>query len=164
VIAEIAMIDHEVAIRGLYEKMMDGWNRGSAVAFAEPVRHDAEFVAFDGTHFHGRDELVAFHEPLFQTHLKGTRLVGRVNRVRFLSEDVAVIHASGSTIMRGQSAPSPARDSIQTLVVKRSGEEWSVAAFQNTRVRPMARSIMATMLWLAGDWFWNFALCRRARR
>jgi hypothetical protein len=30
---------------------MDGWNKGSAEAFAAPFAEDGHLVAFDGTHF-----------------------------------------------------------------------------------------------------------------
>src|SRR5215218_7737004 len=73
--------------------------------------------------------------------MKGTRLVGRVKDVRFLSPDVALIHPVGSTIMRGKSEPSPERDSIQTLVATRQNGEWHLAAFQNTRLRVMRNGI-----------------------
>jgi hypothetical protein len=42
-------------------------------------------VAFDSTHFKSQDEIVTFHQPLFDKWLGGTRLVGNVERVRFLS-------------------------------------------------------------------------------
>ncbi len=42
--------------------------------------------------------------------------------VRFLSPDVALMHALGGTVMRGKSRSAPERDSIQTLVaIKRNG-------------------------------------------
>ena len=43
----------EVAIRSLYERMMDGWNEGSGNDFAAPFTDDADFVGFDGTHLRG---------------------------------------------------------------------------------------------------------------
>jgi uncharacterized protein (TIGR02246 family) len=80
-------------IRGLYRALMDGWNAGSGEAFAAPFAEEADFIAFDGTHFRGRDEIVRFHDPLFKTHMKGTRLVGEVIDLRFVAPDVAVLHA-----------------------------------------------------------------------
>ena len=147
--------DDEVAVRALYTQLMDGWNKGSGEAFAAPFAEDGHLIAFDGTHFKGRDEIVSFHQPLFDKWLKGTRLVGEVESVRFLSPDVARMHALGGTVMRGKSRPAPERDSIQTLVaIKRNGE-WRLAAFQNTRVRPMSRNARSTFIWLFTDWLWK---------
>jgi uncharacterized protein (TIGR02246 family) len=146
----------EAAVRDLYQQLMDGWNKGSGEAFATPFAEDGDLVAFDGTHFKGRHEIASFQQRLFETHLKGTRLVGKITGVRFLSTDVALMHALGGTVMRGKSAPSPERDSIQTLVATKRGGEWRLAAFQNTRVRPIGRNAGGTFVWLFSDWLWKF--------
>jgi uncharacterized protein (TIGR02246 family) len=148
----------DAAVRALYAQLMDGWNRGSAEAFASPFVEDCDFIAFDGSRFQSRAELVRAHEPLFRTHLKGTRLVGEVTDVRFVGDDAAVMHATGGTLPRGTSTPAPERRSIQTLVaVKRDGE-WRLAAFQNTRIRPIGRNMSGTVLWLVSDWLWKWCV------
>jgi len=152
----------EAAVRGLYRELMDGWNRGSGDAFAAAFTEDGDLVAFDGTHFEGREEIAPFHQELFDKWLKGTRLVGRVKSVRFLSPDLALMHAVGGTVMRGKSEPAPERDSIQTLVAIRQGGEWRLAALDNIRVRPMSRSFAAFMIWTLSDWLWKvFRLNKR---
>ena len=98
---------------------------------------------------------MAFHQPLFETWLKGTRLASEVESVRFLSPNIALMHVLGGTVIRGNSRPAPERDSIQTLVaIKRDGE-WRLAAFQNTRVRPIGRHARSTFIWLFTDWLWK---------
>jgi len=145
----------EAAVRALYQELMDGWNKGSGEAFAAPFAEDGDLIGFDGTHLKGRREITSFHQPLFDKWLKGTRLVGEVKSVRFPTPDVALMHAIGGTVMRGKSEPSPERDSIQTLVATKRGDEWSLAAFQNTRVRPMGRNFAGTVMWLFSDWLWK---------
>lgn len=148
-------VTDEAAVRALYHQTMEGWNQGSGEAFAAPFSDDASFVAFDGTRFTGRAGLVPFHQRLFDTHLKGTRLVGEVTDVRFLDGPVAVLSAVGGTIPRGRSAPTPERDSVQTLVATRRDGQWRLTAFQNTRLRPMGRTAAGTLLWLVSDWLWK---------
>ena len=147
----------EQAVRDLYTELMDGWNCGSGEDFAAVFTEDGDLVAFDGTHFKGREEIAPFHQELFDKWLRGSRLVGKVKDVRFLSPDVALMHAVGSMVMRGKSEPSPERDSIQTLVaVREEGrEEWRLAAFQNTRVRYMGPNPVAFVLWTLTDLLWK---------
>jgi uncharacterized protein (TIGR02246 family) len=57
--------DDEVAVRALYAQLMDDWSKGSGEAFSAPFAEDGHLVAFDGTHFKGRDEIASFHQPLF---------------------------------------------------------------------------------------------------
>ena len=157
----VQQLRDEPAVRALYEELMSGWNKGSADAFASAFADDGDLVGFDGTHLRGRAEIAAFHAPLFDNWLKGTRLVGQVMSVRFLAPDVALVHAVGGTIMRGQSEASRERDSVQTLVAVRRGGAWRLAAFQNTRLRPMGRTAGGTIAWLIGDRLWRLLGPRR---
>jgi len=145
----------EAAVRDLYRQLLDGWNQGSGAAFAAPFTQDGDLVAFDGTHFKGRGEIETSHQGLFDRWMKGTRLVGQVRDVRFLGSDVAVMHAVGGTVMRGKSRTSPERDSIQTLIATRDGGEWRLAAFQNTRVRPIGRNAASFLIWTVTDLLWK---------
>ena len=145
----------EAAVRDLHRRLMDGWNRGSGDAFAAVFAEDGDQVAFDGTHLEGRAEIASSHQELFDRWMKGTRLVGRIEDIRFPSPDVAIAHAVGSTVMRGKMEPSRERDSIQTLVaVKRDGE-WQLAALDNVRVRPMSRGFAAFLVWTLTDLLWK---------
>src|SRR5262245_1578754 len=100
----------EAAIRELYQQMIDGWNAGSGHDFAAPFEEDGDQVGFDGTHFRGRQEIASFHQHLFDMFLKGSSLVGKVRSVRFLTYNVAVIHAVGGTVMAGQTELDPERN------------------------------------------------------
>jgi uncharacterized protein (TIGR02246 family) len=152
----------EEAVRDLlYRELMEGWNRGSGEDFAAVFTEDGDLVAFDGTHFEGRAQIAPFHQELFDKWMKGTRLVGRVKDVRFLSPNVALMHAVGSTIKRAKSVPSPERDSIQTLVATRQNGEWRFAAFQNTRLRVLRNGI-AFLVSTFSDLLWKiFRLNKR---
>jgi uncharacterized protein (TIGR02246 family) len=145
----------EAAVRALYQQIMNGWNQGSGDAFAAAFTEDGDLVGFDGTHFKGRQQIAPFHQQLFDKWLKGSRLVGEVKDVRFLSPDVALMHAVGGTVMRGKTDPVPERDSIQTLVAMRQDGEWRLAAFQNTRLHPMDSSAITFLIWTLSDLLWK---------
>jgi uncharacterized protein (TIGR02246 family) len=75
----------EAAIRALYQQLMDGWNKGSGEAFAAPFAEDGDLVGMDGAHLkgrQGRQEIISFNQQLFDTYVKGSRLVGKVRSVR----------------------------------------------------------------------------------
>ena len=151
----------EAAVRDLYRELMEGWNRGSGEAFAAVFTDDGDLVGFDGTHLKGRAEIATCHQELFDKWMKGTRLVGQVKDVRFLSSDVALMHTVGSTVMRGKTEPAPERDSIQTLVATRQSGEWRLAAFQNTRLRIMLSGV-AFLVSTFSDLLWKvFRLNKR---
>jgi len=139
--------DDKAVIRALYFQMIDGWNRGSGDDFAAPFGEDGDLVGFDGTHLKGREEIASFHQQLFDTFLKGSRLIGKIRNVRFLTPDVAIMHVVGGTIMAGQTDIEPERNSIHTLVVmKGSDGKWRLAAFQNTRAQFIGRPDLSQAL------------------
>jgi uncharacterized protein (TIGR02246 family) len=142
-------------ILALFEDLLEDWGRGDGETYGSRFTEDADYIAFDGTRTTGRREISATHQRLFDKFLKGTRLTGRILSIKFPSPDVALIHATGGTIMRGKTKPSPERASIQTLVAVREGSEWRFAAFHNSRVRPIGNNAATFLLWAATDRLWR---------
>lgn len=123
---------NEVEIRRLYKQMIDGWNSGSGDTFAAPFTDDSDFIGFDGTLMNGRQQISSFHQMLFDSFVKGSRLVGKVRGIRFVSSDVAIMIAVGGSVMAGQSDIEPERYSISTLVAIKRDRILQFSAFQNT--------------------------------
>jgi uncharacterized protein (TIGR02246 family) len=144
----------EEAIGDLFRRLLDDWGRGDGNAYGSRFTEDADYVAFDGSRTTGRRAIATSHQQLFDKYLEGTRLTGQVEGVRFLGPDVALVHATGGTVRRGKSRPSPERDSIQTLVAVRHGDEWRFATFHNCRVRPI-NSGVGFMIWALTDKLWR---------
>ena len=144
----------EAAIRGLFDALLEDWGRGDGDAYGSRFTQDADYVAFDGSRTTGLRNIASSHQRLFDKYLKGTRLTGRIESIRFLGPDIALVHATGGTVMRGKSSPSPERDSIQTLVAVRRGDEWRFAAFHNSRIRPIS-SGGGFVIWALTDKLWR---------
>lgn len=123
----------EAAIRAIPLQMVDAWNKGSGEGFAAPFTEDADFVAFEGTHLKGNREIASFHQQIFDTVVKGTRLEGEAKFVRFLNSELAVMHAIARVTLPGQSKPSPSRDSMQLFVVRKRDGDWRVEGLLNAR-------------------------------
>jgi uncharacterized protein (TIGR02246 family) len=122
----------ESAVRALFAELLAAWGRGDGAGYGALFTEDAPYVAFDGSVRVGRQAIAEEHQKLFDTWLKGTRLVGTIDTLQFLSPETAVVVATGATLMPGKDRP--ARPSIQTLVAIKQNGTWRFAAFQNTRV------------------------------
>ncbi len=131
----------EDAIRAIHQRMIDAWNAGDAAAFTAPFTDEANFVAFEGTHLKGRREIASFHQRIFDTVVKGTRLQGEVKFVRFLSAVLAVMHSVVRVTLQGQTEASPSRDSMQLTVVAKRDGEWRSEALMNARRLTMERQL-----------------------
>jgi hypothetical protein len=51
--------EDEAQLSDIPLQMIEAWNRGDAEAFAAPFSETADFIAFEGTHLHGRSEIAA---------------------------------------------------------------------------------------------------------
>lgn len=139
----------EAAVRRLFRELIDCWARGDGHAYAALFTEDSDYIAFDGTHFRGRQANAVNHQKLFNTFLKGSTLAGqRIDRLRFLTPDVALLHMTGTVKLRWQSRPAPGRRSIQTLVAVKESEQWLFAAFHNSRIQK--RNAFANLLLMLG--------------
>jgi uncharacterized protein (TIGR02246 family) len=133
----------EAAISAIHLQMIDAWNKGSGEAFAASFTEDADFVAFEGTDLKGRREIASFHQQIFDTVVKGSRLQGEVKFVRFLSPQLAVMHGVVRMTLPGQTEPSPGQDSMQIFVVMKRGGDWCVEALLNARRLTMERQLFS---------------------
>jgi len=129
----------EKALSVLFQQMIDGWNQGNGQAFASPFTEDADYVIIDGMHIKGR-EIIAFgHQHIFDTVYKGTRMEGHLKSIRFLSADIALLHAENVLQIPNQIGIVSEQPATQTIVAIRQTDGWSFTAFQNTRLEKEER-------------------------
>ena len=147
--------DDETTLHQLFQALFAAWGAGDAQAYGDLFRADADYVAFDGINQKGQAAIISSHQSLFEKWLKGSRLTGQIDSLRFLAPGVALIHASGSILDLGRSTPVPERASTQTLVATKENGEWRFVAFHNNRIRPMGQTAGGTIAWLIFDRLWR---------
>ena len=131
---------NEQALSALFQQMIDGWNQGDGQAYAAPFTEDADYVIVDGKHVKGREVIALGHQYIFNTVFKGSRVKGQVKDIRFLSADIALLHAEGVLQLPGQAGVAFEQPSTMTIVAIRQTDRWGFTAFQNTRVEERPNS------------------------
>ncbi|OBB86614.1 DUF4440 domain-containing protein [Mycobacterium colombiense] len=134
----------EKAIRALIDQQVKGWAAGDPAAYAGVFTADADYITFLGRRYTGRDAITASYVPLFRRLLKGTRLLIDITEVRFLTPDVALVHANAS-VGKGGRRRNRRRARVNTSVAVRSDGRWQLAASQNTTHRRVAEALMAKL-------------------
>jgi uncharacterized protein (TIGR02246 family) len=124
-------MDSQDAATSLYGRLIDGWNAGDAGAMAAPLAADGLVVGFDGSQMRGRDEVASELGRVFADHETAT-YVTKVRSVKALGADAALLDAVAGMVPPGGSELMPDRNAIQTVVVQRGDDGWSVALFQTT--------------------------------
>ncbi|MEB3033663.1 SgcJ/EcaC family oxidoreductase [[Mycobacterium] nativiensis] len=135
----------EVAIRELLAQQVAGWNTGDPAAYAAVFAPDADYITFLGAHHRGRAAISASYAPLFANLLRGSRLEVEVTGLRFLTSDVALIHARA--VVTRSSGRRSRGERVNTSVAVRTGDGWLLAASQNTTHRLLAQRLMRTLFY-----------------
>src|SRR5688572_19514258 len=139
-----AQVD-ETAVKGLYQQLLDSWNRHSADDFAACFTEDGSSVGFDGSQMNGRGEIQSTLAKIFGDHVTAA-YIGIVREVRFLGPETAMLRAVVGMVPPGQSDINPDRNAIQSLVAVKEKGQWHIALFQNTPAQFHGRPEAATAL------------------
>jgi uncharacterized protein (TIGR02246 family) len=118
---------------------VEAWNKRDPDALASLFDHDAEFVNVTGLWWHDRADIRKAHAYGLERIFNASTLAVDELRVKHLSDDVAIVHASmtltGQTAIAAIKQPGR-RKSIFSFVVHRIGGRWTCASAHNTDVVP----------------------------
>lgn len=114
---------------------IQAWNRRSADDIVELFEDNADFINVVGIWWDRREDIRKAHEYGLRVIFKDSLLkLGKV-KVKYLSDDIAVVHArmqlSGQTDRDGSAG---VRRNIFLFVVRRHQDCWSCVSAQNTDV------------------------------
>ena len=131
---------HDVAaITSVLNELVAAWERHDADAYGALFTPDATYITYVGTFYQGRQDIVDSHRTLFTGFLKGTKLADEVLDIRFHGPDMAVVNGRGDTY-KGKRPHKLTKIQTYTLVRESDGA-WRIAAFHNTKRRPLMESI-----------------------
>ncbi|MEU9014193.1 SgcJ/EcaC family oxidoreductase [Streptomyces sp. NPDC048479] len=131
------MSTSDIQIQDLFQRFMQTWNDGDAVAFGACFTEDSDYVSYDGTRAVGRAEHQDNHDRLFRGVLTGSALVGEIEAIRYIAPGVAIVYGTASVLMPWRSELPKRRLSRQTVVVVNTDDGWRITAIHNGRVRPV---------------------------
>lgn len=120
----------EAALRGLYRRMLDAW--GDAQAYAECFTADADYIYGAGGVQHGWQEIIDGHNVAFSAWARQSRLEGRIERLRFLTCDVALLLGYGHVVYLDHRSSEQNKRTVYTLVAQRIEGRWLFVSYQNT--------------------------------
>lgn len=121
----------------LLHRAFRAWDDGDAAAYGACFTGDCDYVAFDGYRAHGRDAVIDSHDKLFRGVLFGSRLVGEIETIRYLDDDIALIHATGSVLVAWRNRLPRRRLTRLSMVAVRGPDGWRFTSTHNSRVRPV---------------------------
>ena len=120
----------ETQIRDLYQRMLDSWQ--DAAAYAQCFTPDADYIIGNGKLERGWKEIVECREIIFSAWAHNTSLAGSIDRIRFLTSDVATLIAYGQIVFDDHRSSDDNDRTIYTLTAQKVDDAWTFVAYQNT--------------------------------
>jgi uncharacterized protein (TIGR02246 family) len=139
----------EAEIRALLDRQICSWDAGDTSGYANTYTGGGDCVSFLGGHHRGRAAIAASGEvppagSLLKKLLGGARLRYELTGLRFITPDVALIHANCGVTRGARVRRRNLRTS--TSVAVRTDDGWLLAATQNTTQRPLAQALMRRLV------------------
>ncbi|MGA0555313.1 SgcJ/EcaC family oxidoreductase [Larkinella sp. VNQ87] len=133
-----------VAIQTILQQENTAWNRGDAVAYAQPFAENGTFTNIVGLFFIGRKGFIERHEQIFNTVFKKTTLDQKLVSLRFIRPDAAVVETLTWITGISPAGPPPGTKlhtdgrlytRLQQIMVK-TGQKWEIVSYHNVDVKP----------------------------
>ncbi|MBX7249700.1 MAG: SgcJ/EcaC family oxidoreductase [Caulobacteraceae bacterium] len=132
---------YKAAVAGVLGKLTQAWNKGDAKAVGALFGKEADYVNVGGAMVSGADKIAAAHKAMFDA-TKGAQSAYRVIKLKPLGPDV-VMAFLGQKITTKQGDKSGEMTTRPTMILRKIGNDWKIAAFQVTRVGPQVRAAAA---------------------
>ena len=124
--------DDERQIRKLIPQFLDAWGHADAAQLASVFAPDGDLIIPTGNVFSGREAIGAFYSSVFQNGYKGSRATGVIERMRFITPDIAIADGrwtiAGAHDQDGKDAPT--ERGIFSVIVARKRSRWLMSALR----------------------------------
>lgn len=127
------MTNEERALHKLVYQLESSWNAGDGEAFAALFADDADVIHILGGYYTGQEAIRAGHRMIFGTIYKGSTSHYRVEKIKFLRPDIAIVFLR-QHLELGEDAPVDELDARPTIVAEKVDDKWRIVALQNTRI------------------------------
>ncbi len=139
--ANVHQPDDEARIRRIIQEQEVGWNQGNARKYCARFQEDSSLTSILGSVYYGRATVEERMAEIFAGVFKSSRISKKVQRIRFVGENVAIVDID--TEVRGFKSLPPGvkaspdgvlRTRLQEVMVEEN-RTWSVVALHNVDVK-----------------------------
>lgn len=129
----------EAAIRAVVVELSEAWTTADAERWGRQFTSDADYMAVTTTFYKGREANVKAHQALFAGRFKDTKAKYEVQTIRFLTNDIAVVHVKASMVPKNEEFR---KDHLfPVMVFTKDKGQWLISVFQNLSVGPTPAEI-----------------------
>lgn len=125
-------VPQEHDIHRVVSELTEAWENKDAKRWAKHFAEDADWIVWFGQTFSGRDTVAAVMDFIWNDFYADTHAVIEVAKIRFIEDNVAVVHLNFSIVDAKGDLPSRPT-TVPVMVMQNNGSEWEILMFQSTR-------------------------------
>lgn len=120
------------AIEQLLKTMADSWTAGDGQKFASVFADQHDFIVWNGFYFKNtsREMNAKNHQGIFNSIYLNTQHFNKLDKIKFIREDLALIHVLAAVVKQGEERPKDPHVLWSGLLEKTKGD-WKIIAFHN---------------------------------
>lgn len=133
--AQAEMSPDEMAIHKIINNMQTAWAEKDGEQFSTNFADDHDFVVWSGLYFPNIDKAInaQSHQGIFNSIYKNWDVDLRIDKIRFIRPDLALVHTLGGGREKGQ--PAPAYPSVlQSILMEKTDAGWQIISFHNMKL------------------------------
>jgi uncharacterized protein (TIGR02246 family) len=121
--------------RDMITTMQTGWNTKNAQLFSSVFDKIHDYVVVNGIYLSGitPEANARSHQQIFNTIYRNTDLTLKIDKVRFVRPDLALVHLLGATYEHGKPVPADPM-AVITLLVENKLDSWKIISFHNCNI------------------------------
>jgi uncharacterized protein (TIGR02246 family) len=127
------MTSDDRSLHQLVYQLEAAWNAADSKSFAEAFMEDADLIHILGGYYTGRAAIENGHRMIFGTIYKGSSVRYSVEKIRYLSPEVAIVFLR--QYLRFYEAGVPCDlEARPTIIAAKAGGIWRIVVLHNTRI------------------------------
>jgi len=126
-----SVTDH-TAIENVIGTMAEAWSESNGEKFASIFSNQHDFIVWNGYYFKdiNRETNARNHNGIFHTIYANTQLFYVIDKLRFISDEVALVHVMGAVVKKNEPRPSDPQV-LYTALLEKTGDKWEISSFHN---------------------------------
>lgn len=122
----------EQSLRDIVSTMETAWNEKNGQKFSSVFAEQHDYIVVDGLYFSNfsRQANAHAHQGLFDGVYRTYDIKLKVDKIKFLRPDLAMIHTLGAGIEKGKQIPADP-SIIMTILAEKKNGTWKIIDFHN---------------------------------
>ena len=134
--------DDEKAIDNIVQEMAEGWSNADGAIFAKHFAEEHDYFVWNGLYHKNmsKEQNAYGHQSLFDKEYKNTTHYAVLDKVRFITENVAVALVTAAVVSKGESMPEHPQVLWSGTLLKENGI-WKIVSFHNADIEILDNAV-----------------------